>query len=427
MSNAPRTPAVRRNWGVADGTCGVLHVDMDAFFVAVEVADNPSLLGRRIIVGGEERSVVVCASYEAREFGVRAAMPMSHARRLCPDAVIITPRMSRYREVSRRVMEILGDVTPTIEQVSVDEAYLDVTGVRRHWRDAGEIAQAIRSRVADELNVSCSVGVGHSKLIAKLASTNAKPDGLLVIPQSAEVDFIQRLPVEALPGVGGRTAQTLRDRGIGTVKQLAETDPDVLRYWLGVSGTRLHFMAWARDPRPVEPHRVELSVGAERTFPTDTRDAAEIDRMLVRLADSVASTLRGRGQLASAVALKTRRSDLSVSSRSRQLPSPSDDPRVILDAARGLFAAAPMHGMAVRLVGVRAERLVAQSVVGHQLTLDESLADQSDPLATHSAIDRIRGRFGHDALTAASGLRDGLPDRGSRDSGVSDGGIANVL
>ncbi|WP_211344925.1 DNA polymerase IV [Rarobacter incanus] len=412
-------------------------MDMDAFFAAVEIADDPHLRGKKLIVGGRERSVVLAASYEARGNGVHSAMPMAAARRLCPDATIVAPRMERYREVSRQVMAILHDITPVVEQVSVDEAYLDVTSVRKHWADVESMARAIRERVSEQLSITCSVGVGPSKLIAKLASTHSKPNGLLVIPAESKIEFVQALPVKALPGVGDRTAEILHSRGIDTVRELSATNPDALRYWLGVTGSLLFDLSWARDLRPVEPSRVEQSIGAERTFAQDLVASAELDRHLVDLAHRVAAQLRDKEFAATSVTVKVKSSTMAVVSRSRSLPAPSDRGGDIVEVARKLLRAAREGGAAVRLIGLRAEGLRSARAVGRQGTLDElqpgSIVDCTDsparsfavpPASTdvddgpakaldHSvdaidrsieALDRVRRRFGGGALAPASSI-----------------------
>ncbi|GAA2234018.1 DNA polymerase IV [Rarobacter faecitabidus] len=408
MSNAPRAAGVRRDWGGADDSCTILHVDMDAFYAAVEIADAPELAGLPIIVGGSGRSVVLSATYDVRSLGVRSAMPMASARRLAPGALVIPPRMHRYREVSREVMAILSEITPIVEQVSVDEAYLDVSGVRRHWRSASEIAQHLRERIAAELRVTCSVGVAPSKLIAKLASTNAKPDGLLVIPRNAEVEFVQSLPVGALPGVGARTQEALRERGIETVRELAQSDPASLRYWFGLHGGNLYDLAWARDRRGVDPRREELSIGSERTFAADTSDERELDRVLVALTDRVAGILRSRKVMGGVVVLKVKDAEFRVLSRSRQLPHPSSDAGILIDTLRQLWRESPAKGRLIRLVGVRVEQLHASAVTGVQGTLDDELAQTSVPRElVASAVDSVRDRFGGHVLAPASGLRRG--------------------
>ncbi len=405
MSVGSRVDITRRTWGQEDDACNIIHIDMDAFFAAVEVRERPELLGQPVIVGGQERAVVLSATYEAREFGVRAAMPMAKARRLCPEAVVVAPQMSRYRQVSQEVMQILHEFTPLVEQVSVDEAYLDVAGARRRWGSALAIGERIRTLVSEQLNITCSVGIGASKLIAKLASTHIKPDGIIVIPRGTQVDFVQALPIGALPGVGGKTSSMLRARGIETVCDLARTDPGVVRYWLGNVGSHLHNLAWARDASAVQPERVELSVGAERTLAADTQDPAELDRLLVELCEKVAHSLRKRGNSAATVVVKIKFADLRTVTRSHTLTSSSDRAVQFVATARALLTPIIQGGPSIRLLGVRAEQLSQTAAIGIQATLDEVVDDsaQRDDHVT-SAIDHVMSRFGASSLRSASSL-----------------------
>jgi len=224
MSRAPRSEFARRSWGSEEDGCSILHVDMDAFFASVELARRPHLRGRPVIVGGSERSVVLAATYEARAFGVHSAMPMQIARRMCPQAVVVPPDMQAYRDVSAAVMEILGDVTNLLEQASVDEAFLDVSGARRRLGPPSVIAAGIRERVRAQHGITCSVGIASTKFVAKLASGHAKPDGVLLVPRAATVDFLRALPVGALWGVGERTEAALARWGLRTVAELADSD-----------------------------------------------------------------------------------------------------------------------------------------------------------------------------------------------------------
>ena len=249
-----------------DAGCTVLHVDMDAFYASVELIDRPELKGQPVIVGGGGRSVVLSATYEARRDGVHSAMPMGRARRLCPRAVVIEPDHQRYEDVSRGVMEIFRSITPLVEPLSLDEAFLDVSGRVGSPR---RIAEQIRDRVADEQRITGSVGIAATKFVAKLASSQAKPDGLLIIPRDQTVTFLHSLPVGALWGVGERTEDALRRLGLISVADIAHIPVDTLRRALGnATGTHLHELSWGRDPRPVIPEQVEKSIGAEKSFRT---------------------------------------------------------------------------------------------------------------------------------------------------------------
>ncbi len=404
MSRKP-VAAVRRDWGDDEDGCGILHVDMDAFFASVELARRPHLRGRPVVVGGEGRSVVLAATYEARAFGVHAAMPMSRALRLCPHAVVVPPDHRRYTEVSQAVMALLRDVTAVVEQVSVDEAFLDVTGARRRLGPPTAIADRIRTRVRADLGVTCSVGIASTKFVAKLASGFAKPDGVMLVPRTSTVPFLHSLPVAALWGVGERTRAALERWGITTVAELAAAPPDTVRRAVGAAaGAHLVDLAWGRDPRPVTPERQEKSIGAETTFEHDTDDTATLEAHLLRLADRCAGQLRSRGFVARTVSIKVRRADFTTTTRSRTLAVPTDVGREIFLAARDLLAATDLGGQAVRLVGVRAEGLAAAE--SRQLTLEEAADDDDLPVRrAEQAVDEVRHRFGRDALGPAALLR----------------------
>ena len=310
----------------ADDTgCTVLHVDMDAFFVAVEVRRNPGLRGKPVVVGGTaNRGVVSSASYEARAYGVGSAMPTAVARRLCPQAVFIQPDHAAYIEVSRAVMETFRSVTPLVEPLSLDEAFLDIAGAQRLLGRPAQIGQRIREAVSAEQGITCSVGVAPTKFIAKLASTRCKPDGLLVVPVDGVLDFLHPLPVAALWGVGERTADHLTRLGLRTVGDLAQLPFSALRRALGeASAQHLHELAWGRDPRRVTPHTPDKSIGAEETFETDLTDHPVVHRELLRLAERTAARLRATGQLGRTVAIKVRFGDFSTLTRSRTLPTPT--------------------------------------------------------------------------------------------------------
>ncbi|MBI9115475.1 DNA polymerase IV [Sanguibacter suaedae] len=403
MSRGPRSGAARRSWGEDDSGCPILHVDMDAFFASVEVARRPHLAGRPVVVAGSDRAVVLAATYEARAFGVRSAMPVAVARRLCPQAVYVPPDQATYRAVSAEVMGILREVTTLVEPISVDEAFLDVAGARRRLGRPVEIAEKIRDRVRRQLGLSCSVGVASSKFVAKLASTHAKPDGMMLVPRDATVPFLHSLPVGALWGVGEKTEANLARWGIETVAQLSATDPAVLRQAVGAAaGAHLMDLAWGRDARPVEPVRREKSVGAETTFATDERDPSVVEGKVLELSDRCAGRLREQGHLALTVSVKVRTSDFRTLSRSRSLVSPTDSGREIFLVARELVAGADLRGLPVRLVGVRAEGLVAREVAVLQPTLEDAVSGGSEQQRlAEAAMDQVRRRFGRSAIVSA--------------------------
>ncbi|MET7805396.1 DNA polymerase IV [Micromonospora chersina] len=391
----------------ADDTgCPILHVDMDAFFASVEVRRRPELRGQPVVVGGiGPRGVVSSASYEARRYGVRSAMPTARARALCPHAVYLPPDFTQYSAASRAVMRIFRDVTPLVEPLSLDEAFLDVAGARRLFGTPTEIARLIRRRVAEEQELTCSVGVAPSKFVAKLGSTRAKPDGLLVVPAGRVLEFLHPLPVAALWGVGERSAEALQRLGLRTVGDLAEAPPGLLRRAVGeASAGHLHELAWGRDPRRVSPEHVEKSIGAEVTFDTDVTDPAEIRRALLALAEKAGARLRAAGQVGRTVSLKVRLADFRTVSRSRTLGVPTDTAREMFDTAWALWTAlAP--GEPVRLVGVRMEGLAAAEETPQQLTLG---APERGWREAEAAADAAAARFGRSVIGPASllGRRD---------------------
>lgn len=399
MSRAPRSASARRDWGSDDSGCHILHVDMDAFFASVEVRDDPSLAGKPVIVGGRERGVVTAATYEARAYGVRSAMPMSRARALCPHAIVVRPRIDVYRAVSRQVMDVLGEITPVLERVSVDEAFLDVAGAVRRLGPPAGIGHALRAEVRRRVGVTASVGAAATKTVAKLASTHAKPDGLLLVPVAATVPFLRELPVGALSGVGERTQEQLARRGIETVADLADTAPAALEKAVGVAHARhLHALAHGIDPRPVQPGREEKSVGTETTFHADVRDRARLDRVLLRQSHETAARLRAEGLLAAGVSLKLRYSDFTTITRSRTLGAPSFLAKDVYEAVRELLDRIPLPPGGVRLIGVRAERLTPAASTGVQMPLDGG----EDRERIERAVDGVVRRYGASALGPAA-------------------------
>ncbi|MBQ1072986.1 DNA polymerase IV [Micromonospora sp. C31] len=390
-----------------DSGCPILHVDMDAFFASVEVRRRPELRGRPVVVGGTgPRGVVSSASYEARRYGVRSAMPTARARALCPHAVYLPPDFTQYSAASTAVMQIFRDVTPLVEPLSLDEAFLDVAGARRLFGPPAAIARRIRERVADEQRLTCSVGVAPSKFVAKLGSTRAKPDGLLVVPAARVLDFLHPLPVSALWGVGERSTETLRRLGLATIGDLAAAPPGMLRKALGeAAATGLHELAWGRDPRRVSPEHVEKSIGAEVTFDVDVGDPLEIRRALLALAEKVGVRLRRAGQVGRTVSLKVRLADFRTVSRSRTAGTPTDVAREIFDTVWALYTALdPVEP--IRLVGVRVEGLAAAQESPRQLTLG---APERGWREAEAAADAAAARFGRSVIGPASllGRREG--------------------
>jgi DNA polymerase IV len=389
--------------GTPDDTgCHILHIDMDAFYASVEIRDRPQIGAQPVIVGHTGgRGVVLSANYIARGFGVRSAMPISRAQRLCPHAVFVPPRHSLYNAVSREVMAIFQAITPAVEPLSLDEAFLDVAGSVRRLGSPAAIGRMIRRQVRDELGITCSVGVASTKFVAKLASVHCKPDGLLVIPADGVLDFLHPLPVSALWGVGARTGTVLARLGLRTVADLANTPASTLERDLGpATAAHLSALAWGRDERTVVPGAHDKSIGAEETFGTDVGDADTIRRELLRLASRTARGLRSSGYVARTISVKLRRADFKTITRSRTLPEPTDVARTLYATACELYAASGWaDGVLLRLVGVRASGLSAASEAGTQLALGERADAWRD---AESTMDKITRRFGSGALRPGS-------------------------
>jgi DNA polymerase-4 len=383
-----------------DTGCTVLHVDMDAFYASVELLTRPELRGTPVIVGGGTRGVVLSATYEARRFGVHSAMPMTRARRLCPQATVVAPSHHRYTEVSAGVMEVFRSVTPLVEPLSLDEAFLDVAGAVRRLGRPAEIAQLVRDRVADEQGITCSVGVASTKFVAKLASTRCKPDGLLVVPAADVVAFLHPLPVGALWGVGEKTEQELTRLGLRTVGDIAHTPLSTLVRALGqATGNHLHALSWGRDQRTVVPHEPDKSIGAEETFARDVDDPRIVLRELLRLAEKTAARLRTAGLAGRTVTIKVRFADFTTITRSRTLPEATDVAAVVYGTARQLFQALGLDRARLRLVGVRVEQLVASDTAPHQMELGERRHGRRE---VEQAADRAVRRFGTGVVRPAS-------------------------
>ncbi|MDI1464882.1 DNA polymerase IV [Catellatospora sp. KI3] len=398
-----------------DSGCPILHIDMDAFFASVEVRRRPELRGLPVVVGGTGgRGVVSSASYEARAYGVRSAMPTAMARARCPQAIFIQPDMAAYAEASRAVMAVFRDVTPLVEQLSVDEAFLDVAGSRRLFGSPAQIADLIRRRVAAEQRLTCSIGVASNKFLAKLGSTRAKPDGQLVIPADRVLAFLHPLPVSVLWGVGERTEETLRKLGLRTVGDVAQAPDGLLRGALGPAlSAHLRELAAGRDSRRVSTEHQEKSIGAEVTFDTDVDDPQALRRTLLALAQKVAGRARSSGQAGRTVSIKVRFADFRTVSRSRTLGGPTDVAHDVFTTAWELFE--PVRAQQrIRLVGVRLEGLLAADGAVRQLALDEPEQGWRD---AEVAADAVIARFGRGAVRPASLLGPNRRDSAPRAAG----------
>ncbi|MDO5034656.1 MAG: DNA polymerase IV [Actinomycetaceae bacterium] len=398
MSKAPRSRAAKRDWGSNDEGCNVLHVDMDSFFALVEANEDPSLRGKPLIVGGMGRGVVTSATYDVRALGVHAGMPMSQARRRAPHAIVVSSRKGIYSVYSKRVMDILHSITPAVEQISIDEAFLDVAGSIRRLGRPTEIAELIRKRVSEEVGLIASVGIAGVKSVAKIASSHAKPDGVLLVPVDRTVDFLHTLPVGALWGVGGRTAEILSTNGIDTVEDLAHYSLTRLDKLLGVaSSRRLHDLAWGIDPRKVSPARPEKSFGAETTFDENVFEMSKLEQVLLGQAHDTARRLRESDLVSWTVSIKVRAADFHTVTRSKTLSSPTDTGNTIARVARELLRAYGLPKGGVRLIGLRAENLQDRAQ-GIMVPLD----DDGRLISAERTMDEVKQRFGKAALRPAS-------------------------
>jgi DNA polymerase IV len=381
---------------VAGQAATILHADADSFFASVEQRDDPSLRGRPVIVGG---GVVLAASYEAKACGVRTAMGGRQARRLCPDAIVVAPRMAAYAEASRALYRLFEDTTPAVEGISIDEAFLDVRGMERIAGPPVEIARRLRGRARNEVGLPVTVGVARTKFLAKVASAVAKPDGLLVVPPERELRFLHPLPVERVWGVGRVTAAKLRARGIVTVGDLARIPEPTLAVILGPAASRhLHALANNRDPRRVQPRRRRRSIGSQHALGRRRRSPQELDTELVAIVDRVMRRLRAAGRVGRTVVLRLRFDDFSRATRSLTLRHPTSRTETVLVAARSLLAAA------VPLIRERGLTLIGLAVANLDDDLPMQLAlplDAIDGELLDAALDEIRTRYGPSAVTRA--------------------------
>lgn len=378
----------------------IAHVDMDAFFAAVEQRDNPELRGKPVLVGGSaKRGVVTAASYEARPFGVHSAMPMARALRLCPQAVVLPGRMAAYAEASGRIMDVFRSFTPLVEPLSLDEAFLDLTGAERLHGPAREAALAIKRRIREETELTASVGIGPAKFIAKIASDLGKPDGLVEV-RPEEVDaFLTPLPIERLWGVGRKTAPALHALGIRTIADLRAYPATVIEERFGALGTHMLALAWGRDAREVVPDEAARSIGAEETFAEDIAEAEVLEARLLEIAERVGRRLRRAGVVGHTVTLKIKYADFRLISRSRTFETPTDLTRELWTAACVLLREKVDLSRPVRLAGIQ---------VSHLLGAEDQEADLFEPeirrkeARLERGVDAIRERFGRGAVVRAT-------------------------
>ncbi|KFI44845.1 DNA polymerase-4 [Bifidobacterium bohemicum] len=405
MSTAPRLEAAKRDWGDDETNCTVLHIDMDAFYASLETARHPELRGRPVIIGWlGSRSVVSAANYEARKYGVNSAMPMARAKQLCPGGAFVPVDMTYYRTMSKRIFtEVFQQVTDQIEQVSVDEGYMDVSGALLLWKSPRAIGAWVRQQVARRYGITCSVGVASNKLVAKLASTNAKPDGMLMIPEARQAQFVQMMPLRAIPGIGPSLGKRLDAWGIKTVADLAQMDETALFQATRSHITAHHLFLASRglDPRPVEPHAPEKSIGAEVTFEQDTRDMTQVRELLHHCCNEVSSTLRAKSLVARTVTVKLRFADLSYSTKSHTLEQPMDTTTVMYPESVSLLRSMlkiPANASdstplprEIRLAGVSASSLSDRAATPVQLSFDDMFTG-GDGVDKHKSGNSRRGQ-----------------------------------
>jgi DNA polymerase-4 len=383
-----------------DAGCNILHIDMDAFFALVEVRENPSLAGKQVIVGYDgNRGVVLSATYEARKLGVHSAMPMSRALRLAPNAIVVEPDHEKYSEVSENVMAIFESITPLVQPLSVDEAFLDISGAQKLMGTPSQIGEVIRARVSDEQGITCSVGVASTMFVAKLATNFAKPDGLHVVPADKVIEFLHPLPIGALWGVGEKTAEQLSRLGLVNVSDIANTPVKTLARVIGqAAAEHLYELSWGRDPRTVTPNQAEKSIGAERTFESDMDDPEEILAQILDLSNKVAKRLRAASYFSRTITIKVRFADFTSVTRSKSLPTSTDLATDIYATSKSLFEAMNLQRARIRLVGVRATGLVPTSESSVQLEFSDR---DSGWREAEEAIDQVSLKFGSAAVKPA--------------------------
>jgi DNA polymerase-4 len=419
MSTAPRLEAAKRDWGHDETGCTVLHIDMDAFYASLEMARNPELKGKPVIIGTGPRAVVSAASYEARRYGINSAMPASRAHQLCPDGVFLPVDMAYYRTMSHRIMhEVFLAITDRFEQVSVDEGYMDVSAALLAWGKPSAIGAWIRRQVPERFHVTCSVGIACNKLVAKMASTNAKPDGMLLIPADRSAQFVQMMPLRGIPGIGPSLERRLSAWGVGSVADLAQLDEEALTRATGspAAAHGLWMASHGLDSHVITPVREEKSIGSEETLAEDTRDMRVVCALLRPACDEVASALRRRGLLARTVTVKLRFADLSYQTRSYTMQRPVDTAgalypecvrqlKTMLGLPQSINEATPLPKV-IRLAGMSVSSLSMAASTAVQPSLDDMLEEADDSRGkgaqarlhdAETALDAVRRKFGSSA------------------------------
>lgn len=400
MSNAPRAKEIKRNWGSDDTNCHILHVDMDSFYAQVEIARHPQYRGRPLIVGQDQpRSVVTAATYDLRNLGIRAGMPISQAKRIAPHAIISASPRSIYTQYSQQVMAVLKEITPAVEQISIDEAFLDISGARLRLGNALQIAARIRATIRERTGLPASIGIATNKSVAKIASAHAKPDGVLLIPAEKTTQFLRLLPVGDIWGVGEQTQAALKKFGMETVAQLADLPLNRLERIIGRAHAHtLNRLANGIDTRTVAPPAVEKSISTENTFNTDLTDPIELHRLIVAYSHDCAQRLRKRNWICWNVAIKIRSADFTTVTRSKTLRRPTDLGTEIAAVAQSLLDAYGIPPGGIRLLGVKVDSL-QPTEQGIPLFLDD---DTEDNEKVERSMDAIKEKFGDSAVKPAS-------------------------
>jgi DNA polymerase-4 len=405
----------------------IIHLDLDAFYASVEVLDNPALRGKPVIVGGSERrGVVSAASYESRKYGVHSAMPTATAKRLCPQGIFLPVRMERYREVSEKVFSIFRRFTPLVEPLSIDEAFLDVTGCERLFGSAEDVARKIRAAVREETGLTVSAGVAPNKFLAKIASDLGKPDGLTVVPPGQETAFLDPLPVAKLWGVGKVTERELHRRGVRTIGDLRRVPAETLTRAFGAHGEQLHRLAHGTDDRPVETEHDAKSVGHEDTYDHDLRERGAMRRELLSLADRVSARLRRHGLKGKTVTLKVKYADFVQVTRAATLSEPTDDGGTLYRVALDLLGNTEAGARPVRLLGISVSKLVPAAGDAKPSRMEQlplfgrsrngmpaapKPADPAKKEQLNRAVDRIREKFGPKGIVPGALPEGGKPER----------------
>ncbi|MBU6263916.1 MAG: DNA polymerase IV [Actinomycetales bacterium] len=375
----------------------IIHCDMDAFYASVAELDDPTLRGKPVVVGAGIRGVVLSANYPARKFGIRAAMPVGRAKRMAPNAIFVTPDHHRYAEISAKVMEIFESFTPYVEPLSLDEAFMDVTGAQKLLGTPREIGQAIRKRVHDECGITCSVGIASNKFIAKLASGHCKPNGLLEIPDDRVISFLHPLPVRDLWGVGPKTAEQLERLGLHQISDIANTPLETLKRALGdATGEHLYELSWGRDFRTVVVDDPEQSIGANETFSYDMDDPEAILREYLKLTERASTRLRNRNLFAKTISITVRFADFKTITRSKTLPLPISSTHEIYQVVKDLYEALKLDRARLRLVGVSLSNL--RDDAPEQLMLGQREKGWRE---AESAVDKAAARFGERSVRPA--------------------------